>query len=290
MKDLSTYSYHMGCILKVLIYIDEHLDEPLALEKLAHISAFYFHRLFSAYMGETLGEYITRLRLQKAAEKLRYSDKPITDIALDSGYDNSSSFSKVFNQVMGQSPSHYRKTLRPLIRAIMERTLSKNEEASMLKPEYIYREEEEVLCVRLVGDYNETPGKTFKILVQFIEEEHLAPIVKTYYGVALDDPAIVGRSKCRFDSCVSLFKTHPGKGVVARKVLPKGRFAVFTHIGPYNQIENTFAKIFREWYPSCQEELADYESFCEYVDVADKTLPPEQRVTKIYIPLKGSKS
>lgn len=79
MKDLSTYSYHMGCILKVLIYIDENLREPLALKKLAkiaHISPCYFHRLFTVYMGESLADYIKRLRLERAAEKLQYSDKP----------------------------------------------------------------------------------------------------------------------------------------------------------------------------------------------------------------------
>ena len=290
MKDLSTYSYHMQCILKVLIYIDEHLGEELVLEKLAkiaHISPCYFHRLFSAYTGETLGLYIKRLRLEKAAEKLQYSDKPITDIALDSGYENSSSFNKVFNQVMGQSPSRYRKTLRPLILAIMERTLSKNEENTMIQPEYVYREEEEVLFVRQMGDYNKTPGVAFSILGQFLEREHLTSKVKACYGMALDDPNIADRSKCRFDAAVALSTPVVAKGEVGKKVLPNGRFAVFTHIGPYGELENTFTQIFLTWYPHSKEKLADYSPFCEFMDLFDEVLPPEQHRAKIYIPLKG---
>lgn len=98
-----TYIHHMGCVLKVLIYIDEHLDDELSLKQLASvacISPCYFHRLFKAYIGETLTGYITRLRIQRAAGKLQYSDQPITEIALDIGYQTPSSFTKVFNQVM----------------------------------------------------------------------------------------------------------------------------------------------------------------------------------------------
>ncbi len=64
-----TYLHHMECILRVLVYIENHLSEELFLNKLAkiaHISPYYFHRLFHAYMGETLSDYVTRLRMQRA--------------------------------------------------------------------------------------------------------------------------------------------------------------------------------------------------------------------------------
>jgi AraC family transcriptional regulator len=289
MKDISTYSYHMQCILKVLVYIETHLEEPLDLEKMAkiaHISPYYFHRLFRAYIGESLAEYIKRLRLEKAAGKLQYSDRPITDIALDSGYESSSSFSKVFNQVMGYSPREYRKKFRPLIQAIMKRTLSKEEEEAMLKPECLYRKEEKVLFVRRIGDYEETPAKAFQVLGGFIEKERLSSQVKTYYGMSLDDPTIVGRAKCRFDACVALSQPIQAKGEVAKKILPEGRYAVFTYIGSYGDLENVFMEIFRTWYPSSQEIVADADAFCEFVNFSEPDLPKEQRKTKIYIPLK----
>src|ERR1700738_3731409 len=117
MNDLNIYAYHVSRIVEVLVYIDTHLDQELSLEemaRIARISPFYFHRHFHAYMGETLAKYVKRLRLQHAAERLQFSDAPITEIALDSGYENPSSFTKVFNQVMGTSPKHYRKAMQPL--------------------------------------------------------------------------------------------------------------------------------------------------------------------------------
>lgn len=103
--------------------------------------------------------------------------------------------------------------------------------------------------------------------------------------MALDDPNIVDRAKCRFDVCVVLSQPVIAKGEVAKKILPKGPFAVFIHIGFYGKLEDTFTKIFTNWYPNSKEELANYVPFCEFIDMADKLIPSEQRVTKIYIPL-----
>ena len=119
MSDLTTYAYHMGRILKVLVYIESHLDEELSLEKMAKIasiSPFYFHRLFRGLVGEPLAEHVKRLRLQRAAERLQYSDTAITDIALDLGYESPSAFTKVFNQVMGKSPGNTVKSCDPLFK------------------------------------------------------------------------------------------------------------------------------------------------------------------------------
>ena len=58
---------------RVLEHIDQHLDEPLNLEMLAeiaHFSSFHFHRLFSAWMGETLGDYLRRRRLRSPPLRL----------------------------------------------------------------------------------------------------------------------------------------------------------------------------------------------------------------------------
>ena len=59
---------------RVLEYIDQQLDQALDLDTLAgvaHFSAFHFHRLFSAWMGETLGDYLRRRRVEVAAMRLQ---------------------------------------------------------------------------------------------------------------------------------------------------------------------------------------------------------------------------
>lgn len=96
----------------------------------------------------------------------------------------------------------------------------------------------------------------------------------------------VDRSKCRFDACVVLYDKLSPKGEVGQKTLPEGRFAVFTHKGPYSELENTFDKIFQLWHPTSKVELGDSLPFCENINW-DPSIPDEDRITKIYIPLKN---
>ncbi len=60
-------------INKVIDYIEAHIDGDLSLEILADVasfSPFHFHRIFSAFVGETLNDFIKRLRIEKAASLL----------------------------------------------------------------------------------------------------------------------------------------------------------------------------------------------------------------------------
>lgn len=97
---------------KVLDYIDKHLSEELTLEKLAAIanfSAYHFHRLFKSLIGENLFQFIQRLRLEKAADRLcQNKDIPITQIAYEYGYSDSASFAKAFGNYFGMSASEWR--------------------------------------------------------------------------------------------------------------------------------------------------------------------------------------
>jgi AraC family transcriptional regulator len=281
--------YHIIGILKVLIYIEEHLDEPIALEnmaKIAKISPYYFHRLFRAYVGETVSDYTKRIRLQRAAERLLYSDTPITDIALDTGYDTPSSFTKAFNQRMFQSPSQYRKKMQPLIREMIERTHpSRKLQFSSLLPAYVTRKEEPVLFIRKIGDYQVASGEAFAALQQYLQDSGLFPFVKSYYSMGLDARQIVARANCRFDACVSLTKPVQPCGAVGQKILPGGLFALFIHQGPYGGIEETLVNIFQHWYPTSKVQLDNFDPICELINMNDLTVPNDKRITKLYIPI-----
>src|SRR5207237_1767718 len=71
---------------RVLEHIDRHLDERLELESLARVanfSSFHFHRLFAAWMDETLGEYLRRRRLEVGALRLVAQPRlPVLPVAL----------------------------------------------------------------------------------------------------------------------------------------------------------------------------------------------------------------
>ena len=103
---------HTDCIEDVMRYIREHIGEPLDRETLAAVAGFsvpHFHRVFTAHVGESAIGYVRRLRLERAARKLRMGAVDITEVALAAGYDTHAAFSKAFKQQFGLSPSEFRR-------------------------------------------------------------------------------------------------------------------------------------------------------------------------------------
>ena len=95
----------------VMQYIRQHIHEPLDRETLAAVAGFsipHFHRVFRAQVGESAISYVRRLRLERAARKLRMGAVDITEVALAAGYDSHAAFSKAFKQQFGLSPSEFR--------------------------------------------------------------------------------------------------------------------------------------------------------------------------------------
>jgi AraC family transcriptional regulator len=87
-------------INRVIDYIEKHIDKNLAREDLASVanfSPFHFHRIFGAMVGETLNQFIQRIRIEKAAVQLiNHPKKSITEIAFDCGFSGSSTFARTF--------------------------------------------------------------------------------------------------------------------------------------------------------------------------------------------------
>jgi AraC family transcriptional regulator len=103
---------YVARINRVIDYIDKHIDEELRLEVLANVanfSRFHFHRIFGAMVGETLNQFIQRVRVERAAMQLvSFPKKSITDIAFDCGFSGSASFARAFRENFKMSPSQWR--------------------------------------------------------------------------------------------------------------------------------------------------------------------------------------
>ncbi len=268
-------AHHAKSILGVLVYIDEHIEEPMPLSKLAkiaRISPYYFHRLFKAYMSMAPREYIKRIRLMQSAKRLHYSQIPITEIAFEMGYENPSSFTRAFLQLGKKSPRIYRKEKQ-------EHLLQMEVLEKSLQPEYLVRKEETVLFLRKTGDFRVT-------VIEGIEEcRRLFKGRQRCYGMALDDPFILPRKECRFDLCIADSSSIPHSGHWGQKHLLGGKYAVFSHCGPFFTLENTFTHCFFHWHRN--EKLRFTGAFCEYVNVieADVFTERTQVYAKYYVPL-----
>lgn len=99
-------------IKQMLSYIQEHYNEKITVEDIAssiHISQRECYRLFQTSLGETPGEFMVSLRLQKAQELLRYTDKSVLEVAVETGFGTSSYFGKIFKQYHHITPKQYKK-------------------------------------------------------------------------------------------------------------------------------------------------------------------------------------
>ena len=98
-----------------LQFAQNHPDASLKVADLAAragLSVFQFDQRIRAMFGLSAGQYLTRLRIERASELLRRSAEAISEIALDCGYADQTSFARQFRKTVGVSPGQYRKLLR----------------------------------------------------------------------------------------------------------------------------------------------------------------------------------
>ena len=100
---------------KALDFIEANLSEKVGVKEVAqyvHLSSSYFSVLFKDVKGMTFSEYVVRLRHRKAKEILLTTDKDITVIAEEVGYQSSSYFIRVFKEFENMTPKQYRDLLK----------------------------------------------------------------------------------------------------------------------------------------------------------------------------------
>ncbi|HPQ37236.1 MAG TPA: AraC family transcriptional regulator [Synergistaceae bacterium] len=105
-------------ICQAMDFIEGHLEENPSLEEIARAASFskyHFHRLFKSLVGESVGEFTRRLRVEKAACFLRFSHRvSVTEVAHRWGFSSSQNFARAFRKHFGCSPSEFRKRFRKI--------------------------------------------------------------------------------------------------------------------------------------------------------------------------------
>jgi AraC family transcriptional regulator len=95
--------------------LHDHLAESLGLAAVASavgVNASHLARTFRKRYGCTLGEYVRRLRIERASRELADSHAPLSEIGLRAGFFDQSHFSKVFRRHTGMTPAEYREHIR----------------------------------------------------------------------------------------------------------------------------------------------------------------------------------
>ncbi|MCK4751207.1 MAG: helix-turn-helix transcriptional regulator, partial [Bacteroidales bacterium] len=100
-------------INRVVDYIEAHLDDEhslVTLAQVAHFSPFHFHRIFRALTGETINNYVKRIRLQMAGRMLLNDyRRSVSDIAVQCGFNSTAVFCRAFRDHYRRSTGEFRK-------------------------------------------------------------------------------------------------------------------------------------------------------------------------------------
>jgi AraC-like DNA-binding protein len=92
--------------------MDRTYSQPLDIPRvarIAHVSEAHFIRTFRATFGETPHRYLQRRRVERAMFLLRETGRSVTDVCLDVGFTSLGTFSRTFRDIVGESPTSYRR-------------------------------------------------------------------------------------------------------------------------------------------------------------------------------------
>lgn len=259
MDNRSMQQVYTDRIQQAVDYISEHLTEKIQLDTLASVacfSPFHFHRLFTAFTGETPRNCIERIKLESAANRLcDMPHKSVSEIAGDVGFESGATFSRLFKKQYAVSPTEFRKEKSRDIYFLRQ---SNREQLKPLSEDDFSLIEIKILPpLQLI--YSQTiqgysPGivKAWQKLESFATEHHLFQKDTLYLGIPIDNPGITPAGKCRYRACM----TVPGKekisktnGEIKQMGLTGGKYALFHFNGTSHSLFRAFDFIYGKWLP-----------------------------------------
>lgn len=282
---------------QALLYIEENLDEKLSAEQVAQhacLSSFHFQRMFSAYLGEPVSQYVLHRRLEHAAKKLlAQPELGILTIALNSGFETHSAFTRAFRQHFAISPSDFRlqpekakqshDKSRPFLNTLMTKNSSLKVEITSL-PELFY-------------NYKTAKGTVNGTFLKETQQEvtcdfQLLSLKPQLYGLISAFPASPQSLNDNYARVLyGALYLDPPASIWSPDWLQieAGLWAVFEHKGDYDYLYQTWNLVFRAWLPNSDYELRDALPFELYL-TSPITTPQKDWLTSIYVPIntKGS--
>jgi len=294
MSTLKSRDVYVGRMHRVSEYIDQHLDQYLDLETLAevaHFSPFHFHRLFSAWMGETLGAYLRRRRCEVAATRLLAQPRlAVLQIALGVGFGSAEALTHAFNARFGCSPTSWRlqQSASDAAKSSHDQANSKADQArqekfgkngvsnsisaeAAMQVEVIERKPTPVAYLRYVGPYGD-PVSTFWQTQVYPWMVTNGLLGQARYGISHDDPKVTASEQCRYDAGCEIPANFVATGDAHRTVVPGGKYAALKYKGVVAEFPPAWDSLLRDWLPSSGLQL-DSRPMFEYYPVDSRYDP-----------------
>lgn len=309
-------------INRVVDHIGSHLTDELDLAALARIAGFspyHFHRLFRALVGETLGHFIARLRLEKAASQLRGNpDKSVLEVALDCGYSSSTTFARAFRSHFALTPTEWRSAecnpgtpnrnpgtpnsnpsgdsvqlkthIDPTTNQLQWRVTMNDSNHSPLAANVQVRTLPDlpVAYVRHVGPYAGDSAlfqRLFGQLAAWAGPRGLLNPQAKMLCVYHDDPSVTDESKLRTDCGVSVPEGTEVDGAIGKATLRGGTYAVGHFEIASDQFSQAWQAVMGGWLPESGYQPADGPCFELYLNESEQH-PEGKCVVEICVPVK----
>jgi AraC family transcriptional regulator len=287
---------------RVLAYIDAHLDQPLDLATLAdvaHFSPYHFHRLFTAWMGDTLGDHLRRRRVEAGAQRLLLQPNlTVLAAALSVGFGSGEAFARAFKLRFDASPTAWRAQQRNLDQAQRKLdqaiTAGQREDGTPLPPTLEMtmkyqvtladRPAVPVAYLRHVGPYGDAVGLFWQKEFHPWRQQHGLQN-QPCYGIGHDDPTVTEAAKCRYDACTE----YPADFLPPRQMLTTtlagGKHAVMPFEGTSQTIGDAWGYLLRHWLPDSGYQIANGPCFEHYQADAKYDAATGQFSCELCIPL-----
>lgn len=280
----STHQEYQKQINIIVNHINNHLNEEMKLSVLAEISnlsPFHFHRITRAFLREPIGAYITRLRVEKGADLLRFTTLPVQDIAYNVGYEVPSSFSKAFRLWFNISPIEFRNNKK--ITIMKEEKI--NQDLNLKSPKIIQLPEKTAIYIGMTGDYQSLNYEdAWKKLWGQVKEQKLFSAGIEHIGLSHDNPHVTEADKLRYDACLVIHKPAKPLGEIGVKQIAGGKFACFLYQGSYKKLDEVYDYIYYDWLIKSGLELRNAPTFEKYISNPNQVEESKLK-TEIYVPV-----
>lgn len=289
---LQTYHARMQ---RVLDHIDRHLDDDLDLDALSAVAAyskFHFQRQFTATFGVSVHRYVQLARMKRASYRLAYrEEEPVTDIALDAGYDAPDAFARAFRQRIGQSPSSFRKSpdWEPWLAAFgpLENARSKLMQKHFTAADVVIRD---VPPTRVaIMEHRGDPallGATIQRFIAWRKAAGLHPSRHPTFNVWRSERQPEASADYSNDLCVGTDGPIEARGAdIKVGEIPGGRCAVLRVVGQTDNLEPAALFLYRDWLPASGEQARDFPIYCQRLSFFPE-VPEHEAVADLFLPLK----
>lgn len=290
-KTNSEYIRRINLSLK---YIADNLNQNVSLDDIAsasHFSPFHFHRIFHGIVGETVNDYVSRKKMERAAGILICQpEMKVTDVALSGGFSSSANFSKAFKLYFGVSPSQLRNPdsandskIGKIFSKYGKEFNPKDLYSQFVTNTDVFNSDklEEILMNVKIEEFNEKPVafltaskgydldeifNTWDKIIAWAVASGIEDNESKRYALCHDNPMMTPTEQCRYDALIEINSNTHISSPYEESIIPAGKYGVAYYKGDGDKVSNFYMELYSAWLPNSGFEPDHYPPLAHYLN------------------------